>query len=114
MTAWQTLSLRVFFLTGTVIWGMYTVVQTAKLADLRARTVKLEVQMQDLEQKREALNKTLDSRLIVLESATFGAQKPPETTVGVQAWEKNRDKELRDRIHALELWRLNQQEKQQP
>jgi len=84
-----------------------SVVLLRRQVAIQLRLAEAEATMKDYERRAATANTVQDQRLTVLETAMF-ANHPPKDMTAVQLWQKNRDKELRDRLTALERWRLAQ------
>ncbi len=84
--------------------------------------LKLRSEHETLQRDYRAVLERLDNRLSELEQSVYGQLEPAHTATEKQArpvvrpipreiWAINRDKELRERIRRLELWRLQQDAK---
>lgn len=72
----------------------------------------INAEIRDLHKQLEFYDRNCDVRLSELEREVLGQVTPQPPKLGrtgpsrIELWQRNRDQELRDRIRALERWRL--------
>lgn len=88
-------------------WAGYTISLSHRVGALQVQAADMRGQVANLSALVRTANKVEDDRLSVLEADIFGPKAaPPATPDAAAAWQRNRDRELRRRIDALEAWRL--------
>lgn len=98
------------FFVVTSIAGVYSFYVSKRLWELQLRIVTMESDLKDLRSRYDIGAEVRNRRLDILEGAVFGVVIPKATraTAG-EAWQRNREDELRVRIKALEEWRLSKE-----
>lgn len=90
-----------FIMTTLGGWFGYTLALVHRVNALQTELSQLHSHVGDIDKQRTTVNAIQDKRLDNLEFVLFGA-KPPTTPTAVELWQKNRDKDLRDSIAALQ------------
>lgn len=91
---------------------MYTALRLRVTYQLERDVAELRSTSEELARTIVALRSEAASRLDLIERTLFGEvaaklkEPPTPATMPVQPWQRNRDRELRDRILRLEEWRL--------
>lgn len=83
----------------------YLVVALHSLKTLQEQFTTLRGEQEELKRELQWQERNANYRFELLEQETFGATTKPPNQASIQLWQKNRDKELRDRIKRLEAWR---------
>jgi len=90
-----------------------TVMLAVRLYSLRREVTLLRIEQEATERERQvwrnSVRKELDTIYQTLYSPPEAVTPLPRTPSQVELWQRNRDKELRDRIARLEQWRLRQE-----
>lgn len=101
----------------------YAILRFRVTYQLESDNAKLSSQITELAARQEALHKSVNERLDLLEAFLYGSIVPSlqdESRAKTQEtrrsnlpaiWQKNRDRELRERIQQLEQWRLEMMQK---
>jgi hypothetical protein len=89
---------------GLWAWVLYGVRRDARLLQLDIAAYR-----KDRAAKEDAIRAELDTIYRTLYSSPEVATTQPRQPSQVELWQRNRDKELRDRIMRLEQWRLRQE-----
>ncbi len=94
-----------------VVLAVFFTVQIRFVSQNYSSVAKLQSDVANMQQQHAAQLETLNARVDQLERVLFGdvvakIEKSPLRPNAVELWQRNRDKELRDRIRQLELWRL--------
>lgn len=89
----------------------FNIALAQRVSVLRSAFVTDTTSISDLQSQEKTNHESVNHRLETLEQIEFGPKPPPATPSDIQVWQRNRDKELRDRITALEHWRLQEERK---
>lgn len=113
---WWRLIVIAIATTALLAAGTYIVLRLRATYSNQAELQRIKADNEDFKRRGAGAVRILSQRIEALESSVYGELEPavknglpPRVIIRRDGWSENRDKELRDRIRRLELWRLQQE-----
>lgn len=97
------------FLLLTAVACTYSFYVAKRLLELQLRIATIEADVRDVRSRYETGAEMRNRRLDILEGAVFGVTLPKIAGTPNEAWQRNRDDEVRARLKALEEWRISRE-----